>query len=160
MLQPCVALVILLILLFAFQLLLLFTSHYFNSLIVTTFLKDSSLRILEKAASARTEEKQAEHTIDAARMTEFNLKYTIMKLVEHLFGEDVEMRWVDAYFPFTHPSWELEVKLNGEWMEMLGCGILEQQILKYGTHVFKNTFLIFYHIFLKSGCIFIGAKTF
>ncbi|XP_066928791.1 phenylalanine--tRNA ligase, mitochondrial-like [Clytia hemisphaerica] len=93
--------------------------------------KDNSLRILEKTASMRTEEKQAEHTIDAARITEFNLKYTLMKLVENLFGDNVEMRWVDAYFPFTHPSWELEVKLNGEWMEMLGCGILEQQILKY-----------------------------
>lgn len=80
-------------------------------------------------------------------MTEFNLKYTLMKLVEHLFGEDVEMRWVDAYFPFTHPSWELEVKLNGEWMEMLGCGILEQQILKYGIIQFikkLNLLFLFY----------------
>jgi len=47
------------------------------------------------------------------------------------------MQWVDAYFPFTHPSWELEVKLNGEWMEMLGCGILEQKILNYGKKILK-----------------------
>lgn len=42
---------------------------------------------------------------------------------------DVEYRWVDAYFPFTHPSWELEIWYGGEWMEVLGAGILEQSIL-------------------------------
>ena len=66
-------------------------------------------------------------------MIEFNLKYTLMKLSEHLFGEDIEARWVNTYFPFTHPSWELEIKINGEWMEMLGCGILEHGILKAGN---------------------------
>ena len=45
---------------------------------------------------------------------------------------NIEMRWVDAYFPFTHPSWELEVKYEGEWMEMLGCGIMEHGILMKG----------------------------
>lgn len=46
---------------------------------------------------------------------------------------DVETQWVDAYFPFTHPSWELEIKYKGEWMEVLGCGIVEQDILSSGT---------------------------
>lgn len=87
---------------------------------------------MEKIITERNDEKQAEHTLDAARITEFNLKYTLSKLVENLFGDDTEMRWVDAYFPFTHPSWELEVKINGEWIEMLGCGILEQHILRQG----------------------------
>lgn len=46
---------------------------------------------------------------------------------------DVEMQWVDAYFPFTHPSWELEIKYQGEWLEVLGCGIVEQEILSSGN---------------------------
>lgn len=44
----------------------------------------------------------------------------------------METQWVDAYFPFTHPSWELEIKYKGEWMEVLGCGIMEQAILNSG----------------------------
>ena len=43
---------------------------------------------------------------------------------------DIEYRWVDCYFPFTHPSWELEIFWKGDWMEVLGCGIVEQEILR------------------------------
>ena len=45
------------------------------------------------------------------------------------FATDIEYRWVDCYFPFTHPSWELEIMHNGDWLEVLGCGIVEQKIL-------------------------------
>ena len=31
---------------------------------------------------------------------------------------DVEMRWIDAYFPFTNPSFELEIFFKGEWLEV------------------------------------------
>ncbi|KAK4304411.1 hypothetical protein Pmani_023637 [Petrolisthes manimaculis] len=58
-----------------------------------------------------------------------DLKDCLQGLATTLFGRDVEMRWVDAYFPFTHPSWELEVKLNDQWIEMLGCGIIQHQVL-------------------------------
>lgn len=44
-----------------------------------------------------------------------DLKRTLEKLAEHLFGK-CEMRWVDAYFPFTHPSLELEVFFDGKWV--------------------------------------------
>ncbi|KZZ95171.1 Phenylalanyl-tRNA synthetase, class IIc, mitochondrial [Ascosphaera apis ARSEF 7405] len=43
--------------------------------------------------------------------------------------EPLKVRWVEAYFPFTSPSWELEVFYQGDWLEVLGCGIVKQEIL-------------------------------
>jgi len=43
--------------------------------------------------------------------------------------EPLKVRWVEAYFPFTSPSWELEVFWQGDWLEVLGCGIVSQPIL-------------------------------
>jgi len=97
--------------------------------------REPSLRIMENQTLERSLDKQECYTLDATRIVEYQLKYCLEQLVQYLFGDDVETRWVDAYFPFTHPSWELEVKFNDQWMEMLGCGILEQKILqKAGCH--------------------------
>jgi phenylalanyl-tRNA synthetase alpha chain len=77
----------------------------------------------------RTAEKQETHTLDAVYILTQSLKTCLNDLCHELFGKDVEIRWVEAYFPFTHPSWEVEVKLGGEWLEILGCGIMEQKLL-------------------------------
>lgn len=44
------------------------------------------------------------------------------------FSKPLKIRWVEAYFPFTSPSWELEVFWQNEWLELLGCGIVQQRI--------------------------------
>lgn len=46
---------------------------------------------------------------------------------------DIEYRWVEEYFPFTHPSWELEIMYQGNWIEVLGCGVIRQEILRKGN---------------------------
>ncbi len=43
--------------------------------------------------------------------------------------QPLRMRWVPAYFPFTSPSWELEVQWENTWLELLGCGIVKQPLL-------------------------------
>jgi phenylalanyl-tRNA synthetase alpha chain len=49
-------------------------------------------------------------------------------LARFVFG-DVEMRWVDAYFPFTEPSLELEIFYNNEWLEVLGSGVIADKVM-------------------------------
>lgn len=77
----------------------------------------------------RTSGKQAWHTMDAVNKLEEDLKKCLLQLAIHLFGTDIEVRWTETTFPFTHPSWEMEIKYQGEWLEVLGCGIMEQEIL-------------------------------
>ena len=45
------------------------------------------------------------------------MKRTLDGLARALFG-DVETRWSPDYFPFTEPSWELEILFQGEWLEV------------------------------------------
>ena len=58
-----------------------------------------------------------------------DLKNVLTNLAKHIFG-DVEMRFNDDYFPFTDPSFELEVFYNGEWLEVLGSGVILDGVLK------------------------------
>ena len=62
-----------------------------------------------------------------------DLQDTLEGLARHLFGP-VDCRWVEEYFPFTNPSLELEIMYNGEWLEVLGCGVMESQILQDGGY--------------------------
>eukprot|EP00388_Colpodella_angusta_P005040 GDKJ01015910.1.p1 GENE.GDKJ01015910.1~~GDKJ01015910.1.p1 ORF type:complete len:387 (-),score=75.71 GDKJ01015910.1:74-1234(-) len=60
------------------------------------------------------------------------LQDTIEGLIDHLYGPRVERRWdYGAYFPFTEPSLEMEVKNEaGKWVEVLGCGAIHREIMK------------------------------
>ncbi|KAL4234567.1 Phenylalanyl-tRNA synthetase [Mactra antiquata] len=77
-----------------------------------------------------TELKQAEHSLEAALAVAAELKNSLQELAKALFGADIKYRWVEEQFPFTHPSWELEILYQDKWMEVLGCGVIKQEILK------------------------------
>jgi phenylalanyl-tRNA synthetase alpha chain len=81
----------------------------------------------EESASPLSE---AERHAEGVRIVESDLKQALAGLVRSLFGPDTLTRWVDAYFPFTTPSFELEVFFNSKWLEVLGCGVIHPQILR------------------------------
>ncbi|KAL1956944.1 hypothetical protein VTO42DRAFT_6691 [Malbranchea cinnamomea] len=86
---------------------------------------------------------QATHSIEEVEAMAAHLKRSLENLVIRIFStarrandenptakdEVLKIRWVEAYFPFTSPSWELEVFWEGEWLELLGCGIVKQELL-------------------------------
>lgn len=59
-----------------------------------------------------------------------HLKDTLSGLIKHLFGNDVKYRFIDEYFPFTEPSFEVEVEYKGKEMEVLGSGVIHKDIMK------------------------------
>lgn len=62
-----------------------------------------------------------------------DLKKTLEGVAAHLFkieiGENT-MRWRDDYFPFTEPSFELDIFYEGDWLEVLGCGVVHPEVLQ------------------------------
>tara|TARA_B100000927_G_scaffold167543_1_gene135040 strand:+ start:750 stop:1475 length:726 start_codon:yes stop_codon:yes gene_type:complete len=59
-----------------------------------------------------------------------NLKDLIYKIVQALFGEEIEIRFRPSYFPFTEPSAEVDILSDdGKWLEILGCGVVNPIVL-------------------------------
>lgn len=71
-----------------------------------------------------------------------NLKGTLEIFMKHLLGDDTKLRFRPSYFPFTEPSYEVDVscfKCKGKgcnlckqtgWIELLGSGIVHPNVLK------------------------------
>ena len=71
-----------------------------------------------------------------------DLKGTLEIFVKKLIGKNCELRFRPSYFPFTEPSYEVDVscfKCGGKgcnlckqtgWIEVLGCGMVHPNVLK------------------------------
>lgn len=90
--------------------------------------------------------RQTDHTPEEVEAIAAHLKKSLEGVVVELFSraqraavaaghvdanalEPLRVRWIEAYFPFTSPSWELEVLWQGDWLELLGCGVTKQDVL-------------------------------
>ncbi|MGB3136642.1 MAG: phenylalanine--tRNA ligase subunit alpha [Nodosilinea sp.] len=58
-----------------------------------------------------------------------DLRGTIKVFLEALYG-DTPVRFRPSYFPFTEPSAEVDVQWQGKWLEVLGCGMIDPNVLK------------------------------
>ncbi|MEK7658498.1 MAG: hypothetical protein AAB352_01375 [Patescibacteria group bacterium] len=59
-----------------------------------------------------------------------DLKEVEVEMTKSIFGSDVEYRFLVDSFPFTDPSVQIEIKFNGDWMEVVGSGLVHNQVLK------------------------------
>jgi phenylalanyl-tRNA synthetase alpha chain len=59
-----------------------------------------------------------------------HLKGTIEYFLKNMFGPDIQIRWRGSYFPFTEPSMEVDIFFRGKWMEVLGCGMVDPNVLE------------------------------
>jgi phenylalanyl-tRNA synthetase alpha chain len=57
------------------------------------------------------------------------LKATLGGLITEVFP-GCEYRFSSDYFPFTDPSIEAEVNFNGQWLEVLGAGVIHPEVLE------------------------------
>ncbi len=59
-----------------------------------------------------------------------DLKGTLDHVTKSLFGADRQIRLRSGFFPFTEPSVELDVSWGDGWMEILGAGMVDPNVLE------------------------------
>ncbi|HZE12989.1 MAG TPA: phenylalanine--tRNA ligase subunit alpha [Chthoniobacterales bacterium] len=100
------------------------------------------IRIIAPGAAYRRDEVDATHAAQFhqieglyvdEKVTVADLKGTLEFFLHELFGAETQIRFRPHYFPFTEPSFEIDVKskaLRGgeKWLEMCGCGMVHPAV--------------------------------
>jgi phenylalanyl-tRNA synthetase alpha chain len=94
-------------------------------------LDQSNIVIEDIPHISATNPAQPTHDPAHSELIALNLKLSINSLLLKLFGggardAPLQVRWIEAYFPFTSPSFEVEILYQGKWLEILGCGVVQQ----------------------------------
>ncbi len=73
-----------------------------------------------------------------------NLMYVMQELLSEVFKKDLKVRLRPGFFPFTEPSYEMDMSCvicggkgcptckNGGWIELIGCGMVHPNVLRAG----------------------------
>ncbi len=59
-------------------------------------------------------------------------KGVIQEIFSRLFDKKIDVRLRPSYFPFTEPSFEIDVRFNHQWLEIAGAGMVHRSVLKAG----------------------------
>jgi len=98
------------------------------------------IRIIAPGAAYRRDEVDATHLAQFTQMEGLyvapgvslaDLKGTIEFFFHELFGPGTEIRFRPHFFPFTEPSYEIDIRtaaLGGKWMELAGCGMVDPAV--------------------------------
>jgi len=59
-----------------------------------------------------------------------DLQDVLLEMAKAIYGKDVKYRFNTDQFPYTDPSLEMEIEVNGRWLEVLGAGVVKGTVLK------------------------------
>ena len=102
----------------------------------------SPIRIIGPGAAYRRDEIDATHLAQFTQMeglcvdegvTLADLKGTVEFFFHELLGDSVQVRFRPHFFPFTEPSFEIDVKapaLGDRWLELAGCGMVDPAVFQ------------------------------
>lgn len=100
------------------------------------------VRVIAPGGAYRRDEVDATHLAQFTQMEGLavapgiglaDLKGTLEFFFRELFGEGTEMRFRPHFFPFTEPSYEIDIRaaaLGGKWMELAGCGVVDPAVFE------------------------------
>lgn len=100
------------------------------------------IRIIAPGAAYRRDEIDATHLAQFTQMEGLyvdegvsvaDLKGTLEFFFRELFGPDAQFRFRPHFFPFTEPSYEVDIKasaLGGKWLEIAGCGMVDPAVFE------------------------------
>jgi phenylalanyl-tRNA synthetase alpha chain len=98
------------------------------------------IRILGPGSAYRRDEVDATHLAQFTQMeglfvdkgvTLADLKGTIEFFFRELLGNEAQCRFRPHFFPFTEPSFEIDIKaasLGDRWLELAGCGMVDPAV--------------------------------
>ncbi|MGI3136294.1 MAG: phenylalanine--tRNA ligase subunit alpha [Candidatus Phytoplasma vitis] len=112
---------------------------------IKTMLKqrNKSLKIISSGKVYRRDKDDDTHSHQFTQLDGFyvGFKVSLIDLVEiitsfvkHIFGEEQKIRLRPSYFPFTKPSFEVDLVMEGAnkkkfYLEILGAGLIHPQVL-------------------------------
>ena len=74
---------------------------------------------------------QAEGVCVEEDITLAHLKTIVEDFLKHFFsGSEVEIRFRSSFFPFTEPSFEVDINTGNGYLEVMGCGMIHPNVLK------------------------------
>lgn len=67
---------------------------------------------------------------DQKIITTEDLQNVLAKIAQAVFGPDIKYRFNKDTFPYTDPSLEMEIDIDGNWIEVLGSGVVKGSVLE------------------------------
>ena len=59
-----------------------------------------------------------------------NLKHTLFQFARRMFGPETRVRFRCDYFPFVEPGVDMAIEWRGDWLEILGAGMVHPNVLR------------------------------